>query len=182
MGKLLASTFVTLDDRMVGPNEEMDWVTDDFDDEMGEDIDDVHDVATFAFGRTTYEILAGYWPTASEEEEGVMVERLNARPKVVFSETLEEADWNNTRIASGDLGAEVENLKRQEGNALIIGSASVVQTCTNLGLLDEYWLWIHPVVLGDGKRLFENIDRRVDVELLGTKSYDSGVTLLQYSA
>ncbi|WP_158057253.1 dihydrofolate reductase family protein [Halorussus halophilus] len=182
MGKLIATTFVTLDDRMVGPNEEMDWVTDNFDDEMGEDIDDVHDVSTFVFGRTTYGILAGYWPTASEEEEGVMAQRLNTRPKVVFSETLEEADWNNTRIVSDDLETEVENLKQQDGDSLIIGSASIVQTCTNLGLLDEYWLWVHPVILGEGKLLFEDIEHRVELDLTRTKTYDNDVTLLQYSA
>ncbi|HEY4461817.1 MAG TPA: dihydrofolate reductase family protein, partial [Streptosporangiaceae bacterium] len=107
-------------------------------------------------GRVTYEGFAAAWP-AMEEATGEFGKKMNAMPKVVVSTTLTDAAWNNTTIISGDVPAEVARLKAAyDGDVLVAGSATLVDTLSEHGLVDEYRLMVHPVVLGTGKRLFGN--------------------------
>jgi len=130
-------------------------------------------------GRVTYEGFAAAWP-AMEETAGDFGKKMNAMPKVVVSTTLTEAAWNNTTIISGDLAAEVNRMKQQyQGDILVAGSATLVHALTELGLVDEYRLMVHPVVLGKGKRLFEG-GAGPDLELVESRKAGPDVLLLIY--
>jgi dihydrofolate reductase len=194
--RVVASTFVTLDGYMVGPDEDMSWAVAGFDPEMQADIAEEmgrrSDV--FVFGRVTYEIFAAYWPSAVPYEEGDelnpaegkedprIIGALNAFPKLVFSKTLKSSDWNNTRVIDDGLEDEIRRLREQPGKAVSIqGSASIVQALGRADLIDEYLLYLHPVLLGDGKRLFANGIDRQDFELARIKPYANGVVAMGYT-
>lgn len=193
--RVVASTFVTLDGYLVGPDEDISWVIDGFDPEMADDIavDMSRESDVFVFGRVTYEIFAAYWPNAVPYPEGDelrpaqgredprIIRALNEFPKLVFSRTLKDAEWHNTRVVGDGLAEEIRSLKRQPGKAINIqGSASVVQALAHADLIDEYHLYVHPVLLGDGKPLFASEAGRQDVELVHTKRYANGVLALHY--
>jgi dihydrofolate reductase len=192
--RVVASTFVTLDGYMVGPDEDISWVIEGFDPEMQADIaEDMSGSDVFLLGRVTYEIFVAYWPTAVPYEAGDeldpaagkedprIIRALNDSEKLVFSRTLAGSDWSNTRIVGEGLEDEVRELKRQPGRAVNIqGSASIVQALARADLIDEYHLYVHPVLLGDGKPLFAGGPDRQDLELTGVKSYANGVVALNY--
>ncbi len=193
--RVVASTFMTLDGYMVGRDEDMSWVVADFDREMQADIakDMSSETDVFVFGRLTYEIFAAYWPGAVPYEEGEelnpaegkedprIIGALNDFPKLVFSTTLERPDWNNTRVVNEGPEDEIERLKKQPGKAVSIqGSASIVQALARADLIDEYHLYVHPVLLGDGKPLFATGIDRQDFELSHVKPYASGVVAQSY--
>ena len=130
-------------------------------------------------GRATYEGFAAAWP-AMEESGGDFAKKMNAMPKYVVSTTLTEATWTNTTILRGaDLAAEVARVKdKYQGDILVAGSATLVHSLTELGLVDEYRLMVHPVVLGTGKRLFTGAGP--DLELVETRKAGPDVLLLIY--
>lgn len=193
--RVVASTFVTLDGYMVGPDEDISWVAEGFDREMQDDI--AEDMSRrfdgFVFGRVTYDIFAAYWPNAVPYDEGDdvnpaagkedprIIRALNELPKLVFSATLEGSEWNNTRVVDGGLEDEIRRLKKEPGKALgIQGSASIVQALARADLIDEYRLYVHPVLLGDGKPLFATGIDRQDFELADIKPYANGVVSKTY--
>ena len=185
MRKIITTTWVTLDGFIAGPNGEMDWVI--VDDEMGQYEDNVVSAAdTLLLGRVTYQSFAGAWPhvpdspTASPGEKEY-ARKLNAMRKIVFSRTLPTVEWNNSSLMKEVLPEAITKLKQEPGrDMLIYGSASIVQTLTNLGLIDEYQLLVHPVVLGSGKPLFQDIKDRRKLQLVKTKTFPSGVIGLYY--
>jgi dihydrofolate reductase len=193
--RVVASTFVTLDGYMVGPDEDMSWVADGFDREMQEDIAQqmCERSDAFLFGRVTYEIFEAYWPHAEPYEPGDdlspaegkedprIIRALDERPKLVFSTTLKASSWSNTRIVAGDLEDEVRALRRRPGKAVSIqGSASIVQALGRADLIDEYRLYVHPVLLGAGKPLFAPGHDRQDFALAEAKAYANGVVAMAY--
>jgi dihydrofolate reductase len=187
MRKVIVSMWVTLDGCIAGPNGEMDWVAQHFDEAMGKYEDDLVSAAdTLLLGRVTYESFAGSWPRvpdnpSASEGEKVYARKLNAMRKIVFSKTLEKVEWNNSTLMQEVLAEEIEHLKQQPGKDIVVyGSASIVQTLTNLGLIDEYQLLVYPVVLGSGKPLFKNITARVNLNLIKTEAPGSGVVRLYY--
>lgn len=193
---VVASTFVTLDGYMVGPDEDMSWVVDGFDREMQADIAEEmsRQSDVFVFGRVTYEIFAAYWPSAVPYEEGDelnpaegkedprIIRALNDSPKLVFSKTLKRSEWSNMRVVDDGLEDEIRRLKTQPGRAVSIqGSASIVQALARADLIDEYRLYVHPVLLGDGKPLFASGVDRQDFELAHIKPYANGVVAMSYT-
>jgi dihydrofolate reductase len=179
--KIISSTFVSLDNFMVGDNEDMSWVTDNFDDEMGEDYN--RDMGTILLGKTTYKIMAAVWPNQSETEmRGA--DQMNNTPKVVFSKTLEKAPWgkyDNVTVMKGIVPAEILEVKEQPGKDMILmGSANIFQQLSDLGLIDEYRLFVHPIVLGGGKMLLQNIKGKLKLRLIRMKMYKNGALLLHY--
>ena len=131
-------------------------------------------------GRVTYEGFAAAWP-AMEETAGDFAKKMNTMPKVVVSTTLTEATWNNTTIISGNLAAEVNRMKEQyQGDILVALPATLVHALTELGLVDEYRLIVHPVVLGKGKRLFGENNAGTDLELVESRKAGPDVLLLIY--
>lgn len=184
MGILIASIFVSLDNMMVGENEDMSWVVGNFDPEMGSDMDkDVTgSMQAILLGRITYEIMASYWPTAKVEDEGPGVDEMNLTPKLVFSRTLKKSMWgsfDNASILNGISPAEIDRLKKQSDKPMVLmGSASIFQQFSHLGLIDEYVLWLHPVVLGRGKPLFKDDKAKHDLQLINSRVYQNGVIKL----
>ena len=185
MRKIITTTWVTLDGFIAGPNGEMDWVM--VDEAMGNYEGDLISAAdTLILGRVTYESFAGSWPyvpdnPAASEGEKVYARQLNAMRKIVFSRSLDKAEWNNSTLFKEINPEAIVQLKQEPGKDIVIyGSASIVQTLTNLGLIDEYQILVHPVVSGGGKPLFKNIQDRVNLKLVETKTFPTGVVGLYY--
>jgi dihydrofolate reductase len=140
-------------------------------------LDSVWAAGAHLMGRVTYEEMAATWPTSDSEYARPM----NEIPKVVFSKTLERADWPETRIARGDLAEEVERLKREPGNDLIAyGGARLDQSLSRLGLVDEYRLMIEPAALGDGLPLFKDLPAPLHLELVDATTYATGTSIQVY--
>src|SRR6266568_4292555 len=185
MRKIIVTMWVTLDGFIAGSNGEMDWII--VDQTMGQYEDDlVSSADTLILGRVTYQSFAGSWPYVPEnpsasEGEKIYARKLNSMRKIVFSKSLEKAEWNNSQLMKEVLPEEIEKMKQEPGKDMVIyGSASIVQAFTNLGLINEYQLLVHPVVLGSGKPLFKNIKDRVNLKLVETKTFNSGVVGLYY--
>jgi len=134
----------------------------------------------FVIGRKTYEIFAAHWPRVTDPSDPV-AGALNRLPKYVVSRTLEKAEWNNSTVIRGDLGKEIAKLKdRDQGELQVHGSANLVQALSERGLVDEYRIWVYPVVLGRGKRLFEPGGSPVALNLVETKKTSTGVVVNTY--
>lgn len=183
MSKLIAQMELTLDGFMTGPNGEMDWFS--LDPEAWKlRVDKYNSIGTVLLGRKNYEGFAGFWPLmatnpAASATDVRFSKWLDATPKVVFSRTLKETAWQHSRLATSDLAEEVSKLKAQSGkDALVMSSASIIQACMKLGLLDELWLTVHPVILGNGRRLFE---QRANLELVESKIFASGQFFVRYA-
>ena len=131
-------------------------------------------------GRLTYQIFAAYWPTVTDEEDDI-ARALNNLPKYVASTTLNEAGWGGTTVINGDIAREVARLKEQPGrDILVVGSSGLAQTLMHHDLVDEYQLWLHPVVLGTGKRLFREGIPTTPLRLVNSKTASSGLVILTY--
>ena len=134
----------------------------------------------FLLGRLTYEIFAAYWPTVTDEDDEI-ANALNSLPKYVASATLEEAEWDGTTLIKSDVAKEVAKLKEQPGkDILVVGSSGLAQTLIQHDLVDEYRLWLHPIVLGSGKRLFREGAPTTPLRLVDTKTTSSGLVILTY--
>ncbi len=165
MPKIVVNAFVTLDGVMQapsGPDEDRDggfahggWQAPYFDDVMGRLVaEGITDADGFLLGRKTYDIFANYWPKVTDPEHPIAT-ALNSRPKYVVSRSLERVTWNNSSVIQGDVVAEIRKLRQQPGRSVHTwGSTEVLQTLLKNDLIDEYRLFILPVVLGSGKRLF----------------------------
>lgn len=169
---------VTLDGFSAGLNDEMDWVTDNLDEEIMKFIDDeLSTRGAILLGRVTYQIWTNYWPSAT----GSIADKIKNLPKIVFSRTLQKVEWGNTTLIKDNIAEEIQKLKRQPGkNLLLQGGAGLAQTFMQLGLIDEYQLLVYPVILGSGKPLFKDLQNRIKLKLLEAKTFTSGVVLLRY--
>jgi len=141
-------------------------------------------IDTFLYGRRMYETMASYWPTADENLSAPVYEREYAliwksKPKVVFSRTLDQVAWNS-RLVRGDIAAEVNRLKKQPGNDLSVSGAEIASSFMRLDLIDEYSLYIHPVILGGGKPMFPELAGMLKLRLVENHTFGSGVVLLRY--
>jgi dihydrofolate reductase len=187
MRKLVVSMWITLDGFIAGPNGAMDWVNAIFDEAMANYEAGVLSTAdTLVLGRITYQSFAGAFTQLADNPSAAPGERdyarkMNAMRKVVFSKTLDKGDWNNSLLLREVSPEQIKQLKQEPGqNMLIYGSASIVQALTSHGLIDEYQLLVHPVVLGDGKPLFADAMQQTKLDLLKTKTHPSGVVVLYY--
>lgn len=188
MRKVIVSMNVTLDGFMAGPNCELDWHFRSWTTEMADLLyEQLRKADTILLGRATYKAMARYWPSKSQDmsfprEDLPFADLMNNYSKLVFSKTLTQSEWHNSTFLRGDPAAEVMSLKEQPGKDMIIyGSGNVVTSLTNSGLVDEFQLWIHPVILGVGKPLFKNLQQRLPLKLSKTKSFNSGVIVLYYA-
>lgn len=140
---------------------------------------------TILYGRTTYQLMESYWPAIAknptgnkvEDEFAVLIDNIS---KILFSRTLRHVDWKNTELKKEISKEEVLALKQQTGKNILAGSPSMIITLTQLGLIDEYQLVVHPVILGSGLPLFKNITDRVTLTLLKAKPFSSGAVVLYY--
>ena len=187
MRKLMAFTIVSVDGYFAGPHGEIDWFKGEQDEEeMAFSAEIGKTPVTLLFGRTTYEMMKGFWPTPQATKgDPVMAGVMNRSPKIVFSKTLKpEKDgpvWKNIRVIPELTPETILALKKDgEGGMTILGSGTIVQQLSNLGLIDEYQLMVVPVILGAGKYLFRDVKRR-NMTLTGTRVFKkSGRVLLTY--
>lgn len=191
MRNVILAMQMTLDGFSTGPNGEMDWLPPFDNEELWKDLhqemwNQLEFVDTFLLGRVTYQIWEKYWPTVNQNPSSTENDRRFSRfaediQKVVFSNTLNKVDWKNTRLVKENIAQEISKMKQQPGkNLLLAGGASLAQTFTKLGLIDEYQVTVHPVILGQGKLLFKDIDIRRKLKLKQTKTYSSGAVGLYY--
>ena len=163
------------------PSQEIDWHV--VDEEFNQyAVEQFTTIDTLLFGRTTYLLMAGFWPTpAAIEEDPHIAKLMNETAKIVFSRTLESADWQKTTLIKGDAVEEVKKLKQLPGrDMMIFGSGQLVSSLAQAGLIDEYRLMVNPVVLGSGNPLFSGIKERLHLKLMDTQSFRSGNVLLTY--
>ncbi|NMN97263.1 dihydrofolate reductase family protein [Antrihabitans stalactiti] len=168
MGYIKGSLFISLDGVIEDPQT---WHFDYFDDEMGAAVGALMQNDATLLGRTTYDEFAGYWPNADPEDPltGIM----NGSRKYVVSNTLTDASWENSSIISGDVKSELTKLK-QDTDLGVTGSATLVRWLVEEGLIDELHLFVHPVVVGQGKKLFAD-GAKVPLKLLSSTTFGSGV-------
>lgn len=181
MRKLFAFNMVSLDGFFEGPDHDLYWHH--VDEEFNQfAIEQTSAVGAILFGRVTYEMMASFWPTPQAEADDPQIAHLmNTLPKVVFSRTLDRADWANTRLVKGDLGEEVTKLKQEPGKDLaVFGSAKLLESLVQEDLVDEHRVLVNPLVLGSGTPLFKNNGQRVKLKLVSTRTFHNGNVLLVY--
>jgi dihydrofolate reductase len=184
MGRIVVTEFVSLDGVIEAPGGGEDykhagWT---FEIDRGEEgnqfkFDETLEAEVQLLGRVTYEGFAEAWPSRKDE----FADKLNAMPKYVVSSTLQEAEWSNSTVLSGDVAEEVAKLKREvDGVILVAGSAQLVQTLLEHDLVDELRLMVFPLLLGSGKRLFGDVSEKKSLKLIGSKTLGDGIALLTY--
>lgn len=183
MRKIILMMSVSLDGFFAGPHGELDWQS--IDDELHSHFNEVlSTMGAFLDGRVTYELMAEYWPTADQDPASTAptVEFASIwrnMPKIVFSRTLQRADWNAT-VVRDVVAADIIELKAQPGGDLVVGGADLAATFMRDDLIDEYRLYIHPTVIGQGMPLFRASDATIGLRLIETRTFGNGVVLLRY--
>jgi dihydrofolate reductase len=189
MRKLIVSTFVTLDGVMQapgGPEEDTTggftyggWTVNYWDDMMGQVMGEyMAKPFDLLLGRKTYEIFAAHWPYIKDDP---VADKLNSARKYVVSRTLDEARWNNSTLVTGNVERAIKNLKEQKGPEIQVhGSANLIQTLLQHDLIDEFRLWIFPVTIGKGKRLFGERTQPAGLKLIDSKISTTGVIIATY--
>jgi dihydrofolate reductase len=178
MRKIVAGLFISLDGVVESPDQ---WHFTYFNDEMGREIGSQMAAAdTLLLGRRTYEEFAAYWPDKTGDDDP-MANYMNNTPKLVVSRTLDSVEWRNSTLITGNVAEELRGLKQQPGkNISITGSATLVRSLLRDGLLDELRLLVHPIVVGTGRRLFEDGSDRVALKLVEARTFSTGVLALTY--
>lgn len=181
MRKLTMYNFITLNGFYKGINEDISWHRHGGEEE-GFSQDSLQHNNTLVFGRVTYQMMASYWPTPIAMESMPEVAKgMNSAEKIVFSNTLTQADWHNTKILNGDITETMRKLKQQPGNDMtILGSGSIVSQMANANLIDNYEIMIDPVAIGNGTPLFNGIQNNLNLKLTNSRVFKSGVILLSY--
>lgn len=186
MRKLVLFLHTSLDGFVAGPNGEMDWIN------VDEEIFDygaerINNADTALYGRVTYQMMEGYWPTAADQPNPTRHDLDHSRwyngvAKVVLSRTMNGASVVNTKIISDNLTDEVIKLKQGPGKEIIIfGSPSAAHALMAENLIDDYWLFVNPILLGHGIPIFKNVKAKTALALVTSKVFSSGVVCLHYS-
>jgi dihydrofolate reductase len=185
MRNLIFFMHTSLDGFVAGLNGEMNWIN--VDEAMFDFVATMTDQAdTALYGRVTYEMMQSYWPKAGEQPNASKHDKehsawYNRVSKVVLSKTMQETGLHNTKVIGGQLSDNINKLKQQEGkNILIFGSPGASQSLLNQGLIDEFWLFVNPIILGKGMPLFKNITGTTKLKLVESKTFASGVIALHY--
>ncbi|HEY9205220.1 MAG TPA: dihydrofolate reductase family protein [Candidatus Methanoperedens sp.] len=189
MRKLIVSTFITLDGVMQapgGPEEDPTggftyggWLFNYWDDMMGQVMGEfMARPSELLLGRKTYEIFAAYWPYIKDDP---VADKLNSVKKYVVSRTLDKVNWNNSTLVTGNVEQAIRALKEQKGPEIQVhGSGNLIQTLLKHDLIDEFRLWIFPVTIGKGKRLFGEGTQPVHLKLIDSKTSTTGVIIATY--
>lgn len=187
MGQLIVSEFVTLDGVMQAPGapeedtesgfKDGGWQAPLLDEDSGNLItQDINRMDALLLGRKTYDIFASYWPNA----KGEIADKLNGVPKFVASRSLRKLEWNHSTLIQGDVPKEVARIKEKHGEVHVIGSGDLVQTLLRQGLVDRFNLWVYPLLLGTGKRLFAEGTVPTSLRLTNSRAFSKGAVLLSY--
>ena len=185
MRKIISFMHISLDGFVAGPNGEMNWI------KVDEELFDygakrITKTDTALYGRKTYEMMEGYWPTAADQPNASKhdIEHsawYKTAGKIILSKTMKGADLPNTTIISDDLSNKINKLKQEDGSEILLfGSPSATHTLMEQGLIDGYWLFVNPVILGEGIPLFKDVKEQVKLRLVSTQQFTLGVTELSY--
>jgi dihydrofolate reductase len=178
MRKLIVFNHVSLDGYFVDANGQFSWARNGTDDEEYSAFvaANASSEGELLFGRVTYQMMASYWPTAiANERDPVVAAGMNRSPKVVFSRTLGEALWSNTRLVKSDMATEIRKMKDEPGPGMVIlGSGSIVSQLAAEGLIDEYQMMMDPVALGQGRTMFQGIRDQLRLRLTKTRTFQDG--------
>jgi dihydrofolate reductase len=182
MRKLIVFNNVTLDGYFTDANGDMSWAHKQDPEWKAFIQENAAGGGELLFGRITYELMASYWPTPyAMKNDPMIAQGMNTLPKVVFSRTLDEASWNNTKLVKSGLLDEIRKMKRAPGKDMVIfGSGNLVSQLAEEGLIDEYQIVVHPVVLGKGRTMFEGVKKKLPVKLTKTRIFGNGNVLLWY--
>ena len=185
MRKIISFMHISLDGFVAGPNGEMNWIK--VDEELFDYIGKrISEGDTALYGRNTYQMMEGYWPTAGNKPNASKHDIEHSQwykgiHKIVLSKTLKEEDLVNTTIISDNIVEKINAIKKQEGpDIAVFGSPTATHALIQLGLIDGYWLFVNPIVLGKGIPLFTGIKEQIKLKLLNTHQFTSGVTELNY--
>jgi dihydrofolate reductase len=184
MRRLVVFNSVTLNGFFTGKNGDLSWAHKD-DPEWNEFVaGNAKGSGPLLFGRVTYEMMVSFWPTpAAMESFPEVAKGMNSAQKVVFSRTLNKVSWNNTKLVKGDLATEVRKMKQEPGDSMtILGSGSIVAQLTQAGLIDEYQLVVNPIVLGEGRSMFDGVKKTVPLKQTATRAFANGNVLVSYEA
>lgn len=186
MRKLIFFMHTSLDGFVAGPNGEMNWIK--VDEAIFDFVGTMTDRAdTALYGRVTYEMMESYWPTAADKPTATKhdIEHsqwYNKVSKIVLSGTLKETGLHNTRVFGDNIAENINRIKQQDGkNIIIFGSPSASNSLLKMGVVDEFWIFVNPVLLGQGMPLFNDITESVPLTLLETRTFDNGVIALHYA-
>jgi len=186
MRSLIFFMHTSLDGFVAGPKREMDWIK--VDEDMFDFVATMTDQAdTALYGRVTYEMMQSYWPTAAEKPNASKHDKehsawYNKVSKVVLSKTMNGNGLDNTTVISDHLVDNINKIKNQDGgNILIFGSPSASHSLLSEGLIDEFWLFVNPILLGQGMPLFKGVTEKTKLKLIETKTFACGVIALHYS-
>ena len=177
MARLIMWNLMTLDGFVEGPNRDISWHQDVWGEELERlSIEQLNAAGGLLFGRVTYELMASHWPNAT----GEVADFMNAAPKFVFSRTLKQSAWNNTRMFGADVADTVTKLKRDTAKDIFLfGSADLASHLIPHGLIDEFRIALNPIILGGGTPLFKE-GARTRLKLLDSRALSTGVVLLRY--
>lgn len=184
MPKLIVFNHVTLDGYFVGGNGNFSWARSGNDDaEYSEFVaENARGGGELLFGRVTYGLMASYWPTPmADKHDPVVAAGMNSMPKVVFSRTLDQALWSNTRLVKADIVSEIRKMKDEPGPGMaILGSGSIVAQLALEQVIDEYQMMVDPVALGKGRTMFEGIQEQLTLKLTKSRTFNNEKVLLCY--
>jgi len=185
MRNLIFFMHTSLDGFVAGLNGELNWIK--VDEEIFDFVATMTDTAdTALYGRVTYEMMQSYWPTAGKQPNATKHDKehsawYNKVSKIVLSKTISEKGLDNTTVISGQLADNINKIKKQDGkNILIFGSPGASQSLLNQGLIDEFWLFVNPIILGQGMPLFKDITGTTKLKLVESKTFACGVIALHY--
>jgi dihydrofolate reductase len=185
MRKLSVFNHISLDGYFVDKNGQMSWAKAHQDQEWNSFVaENAKGGGALVFGRVTYQMMAGFWPTPmAKEMMPDVAERMNNGPKIVFSRTLDSATWNNTRLIKGDLVGEVRKLKEESGDDMVImGSGTIIAQLAPAHLIDSYQFVVNPIVLGGGRTMFEDLPNQLNLTLKESRRFGNGNVVLTYEA
>ncbi len=184
MQNLVVFNSVSLDGYFVDMNGDMSWAHNTIKDAEWDSFvaNNAKGEGTLLFGRKTYDLMVSYWPTPmAMKNDPAVAAGMNNLSKVVFSRTLDKVSWKNTKLVKGDLLAEVRKMKNAPGEGMVIlGSGSIVSQLAPEGLIDEYQLVVIPIVLGDGRTLFDGVKKKLPLKLTKSRAFANGNVLLHY--
>lgn len=185
MRKLLVFNSVTVDGYFTDKNGDMSWAHKQDDPEWNAfTAENAKSGGELLFGRVTYDLMASFWPTpAAAKMFPEVAEGMNKSPKVVFSRSMEKAEWNNTKVIKGDLAEEIRKLKEEPGDGLVLmGSGSIISQIALKGVIDEYQMIVIPLALGKGRTMFDGIKDKLNLTLASTRAFKNGNVLLTYKS
>jgi len=138
--------------------------------------------STMLFGRVTYDLMAGYWPTPmAMQSMPAVAERMNSAQKVVFSRTMDKAAWKNTRLIRDNMIEEVKKMKQEPGTPMVImGSGRIIAQLAEAGLIDSYSVIVNAIVIGSGRTMFDGVKNRLALKLVNSRAFNNGNVLLTY--